>query len=325
MHTGSSSASHPDRRRPRIGLSLPNRLVAFGRDAGSLLDLAQKAEDSGEFESIWVGDGLLAKPRLEALVLLGALSQRTSRVRLGTLCLATFPLRDPVLLAIQLASVDRLSGGRLVVGVCAGPGAGGGSSASTELEAFGISSAERLGRLESGIARLRSLWAEPIAPAPVQQRIPILIGGTPRADARIEERVVQRVARLADGWQCDAVPAARVGQLWARMQSAALDIGRGEYMREVVVHVPVVLDGQRSEATATARAFIARNAGARTSDTRVPAAGAFGPPSRAVDLLGALLEAGATAVVRFTSDDQEAQLERLLVDVLPQLGRPSEA
>ena len=85
---------------PRFGLSLPNRGVLFGATSvDELLALSEQAEASGAFDSIWVGDSLFAKPRLESLVLLGAIAARTRRVRLGTCCLSTFPLRDPILLA----------------------------------------------------------------------------------------------------------------------------------------------------------------------------------------------------------------------------------
>src|SRR4029453_5107286 len=85
---------------PRYGLSLPNRGVLFGATSvDELLALSETAEASGSFDSIWVGDSLFAKPRLESLVLLSAIAARTRRVRLGTCCLSTFPLRAPLFLA----------------------------------------------------------------------------------------------------------------------------------------------------------------------------------------------------------------------------------
>ena len=61
-----------------------------------LLELAEQAEGSGIFESLWVGDNLLAKPRLDSVTLLSALAVLTKTCRLGTACMASFPLRDPV-------------------------------------------------------------------------------------------------------------------------------------------------------------------------------------------------------------------------------------
>ena len=87
-------------RAPRYGLSLPNRGVLFGATSvDELLAVSEQADASGALDSIWVGDSLFAKPRLESLVLLSAIAARTRRVRLGTCCLSTFPLRDPIFLA----------------------------------------------------------------------------------------------------------------------------------------------------------------------------------------------------------------------------------
>ena len=69
-----------------FGISLPNRAVLFGLPAADLLDTAVEAEASGAFDSVWVGDNFLSKPRLEAIALLAAIAARTERVRLGTIC-----------------------------------------------------------------------------------------------------------------------------------------------------------------------------------------------------------------------------------------------
>ena len=112
----------------RFGLTLPNRGVLFGvTTPEQMLRMAQIADESELFQSVWVGDSLLGKPRMESIALLGGIAARTSRVRLGPACMASFPLRDPVLLAYQWASLDLLSGGRTVLVVCTGivPQAGG--------------------------------------------------------------------------------------------------------------------------------------------------------------------------------------------------------
>jgi alkanesulfonate monooxygenase SsuD/methylene tetrahydromethanopterin reductase-like flavin-dependent oxidoreductase (luciferase family) len=90
----------------KIGLLLPTReAVLSGQpDAGPLLELAERAEAAG-FDSVWAGDSLLARPRLEPLTLLAAAAARTRRVELGTAVLLA-PLRNPVLLAHSAATVD---------------------------------------------------------------------------------------------------------------------------------------------------------------------------------------------------------------------------
>ena len=97
------------------GISLPNRGALFGlTDVDELIETAVVAEQSGVFESVWFGDSLIHKPRLEAITMLAAVATHTKKVRLGTICMASFPVRHPVLLAIQWASLDQISKGQSV-------------------------------------------------------------------------------------------------------------------------------------------------------------------------------------------------------------------
>src|SRR5437660_8802363 len=79
-----------------------------------LLDLSGFVEEAG-FDSVWVGDSLFSKPRYEPISLLAAISQRTSRVRLGTACMVS-STRNPLYLALEWATLDQLSGGRTILG-----------------------------------------------------------------------------------------------------------------------------------------------------------------------------------------------------------------
>ena len=101
----------------RIGYLLPTREnIMEGRpEAEPLLQLAERAEAMG-YDSVWVGDSLLARPRHEPLTLLAGVAGRTRRVKLGTAVLLPI-LRNPVLLAHQIATVDQVSSGRLILGV----------------------------------------------------------------------------------------------------------------------------------------------------------------------------------------------------------------
>src|ERR1051325_6367108 len=150
----------------RFGLSLPNRAVLFGVSPELLLETAEQAEASGCFDSVWVGDNYLSKPRLEAIVTLSALAARTRKLRLWPISSASFPLRHPLLLALQWASLDLLSGGRTILAVCIGGSARVGPLFASNRAASGVQSSERPGRLEEGIELLRRFWGpEPVTHA----------------------------------------------------------------------------------------------------------------------------------------------------------------
>src|ERR1043165_1845770 len=101
----------------RIGYLLPTReSIMEGRPEGEpLLKLAGRAEKLG-YDSVWVGDSLLARPRHEPITLLAGVAGRTKRVRLGTAVLLP-ALRNPVLLAHQVATLDQVSAGRIILGI----------------------------------------------------------------------------------------------------------------------------------------------------------------------------------------------------------------
>ncbi|MDH4364839.1 MAG: LLM class flavin-dependent oxidoreductase, partial [Acidimicrobiia bacterium] len=107
----------------RIGILLPTReAVIYGDRTGDprpLVELAVAAEEAG-FDSVWAGDSLLARPRAEPLTLLAAVAARTTRVELGTAVLLA-SMRNAEQLAQSAATLDAISGGRLILGIGAGP------------------------------------------------------------------------------------------------------------------------------------------------------------------------------------------------------------
>src|SRR5581483_9539796 len=173
-----------------FGASLSNRAVVIGKvRAIEIVEVAKMAEDSGLFDSAWVGDSIIAKPRLEAVAALSAIASRTERIKLGTACLATFVMRQPVLFAHQWASLDALSDGRSLLAVCLG-GHGPQAFVEREFTTMGVPLKERVPRMLEGMEVCRRLWAEDgvthkgrfyefedvtIGPKPVQQPCPIWI------------------------------------------------------------------------------------------------------------------------------------------------------
>jgi alkanesulfonate monooxygenase SsuD/methylene tetrahydromethanopterin reductase-like flavin-dependent oxidoreductase (luciferase family) len=317
----------------RFGISLPNRAVLFGLDPETLLVTAERAEESGAFDSVWVGDNFLSKPRLEAVVALSAVAARTKKLKLGTICLASFPLRHPLPFAIQWASLDLLSGGRTILVVCNGGSVKMGGAFATELVAMGVKSGERVGRVEEGIEILRRFFGpDPVTfhgqfydfenvqvlPKPVQARVPIGIAVKPIAgDPVSEERILRRVARLADCWQMDSIDPQIFKGWWARVQGYAAEYGRE--VPDAQLHLMVNINDDAARARQESVEFLTHYYGeGRISDDYLSHWLAYGSPAAVAEKIQTFIDAGfTTPVLRFTSPDQLGQLERCVTDVLP--------
>src|SRR6185295_4985527 len=112
--------SSPEEGKPvtTFGFLLPTREIVMNQEVPNfrqILELAERAEGLG-FDSVWVGDSVLARPRFEALTTLAAIAGRTQRVQLGTAVLLPM-LRHPVVLANEVANLDHIANGRLILGV----------------------------------------------------------------------------------------------------------------------------------------------------------------------------------------------------------------
>src|SRR5712664_2561306 len=142
-------------RTEKTGLLLPSReaLVWADGDLTVVVDAARQAEQAG-YDSVWAGDSLLARPRGEPLALLAAVAGATTRVTLGTAVLLPL-LRHPLSLAHALATLDRIAGGRVIVGI--GPGAEL-LGTHAELAALGVPSDRRVSSMLSAVERIRRLW-----------------------------------------------------------------------------------------------------------------------------------------------------------------------
>ena len=321
----------------RYGLSLPNRGVLFGAtSADELLAISEQADASGAIDSIWVGDSLFAKPRLESLVLLSAIAARTRKVRLGTCCLSTFPLRDPLFLAAQWAALDHVSSGRMILGACVG-GSLPREKAEAEFAPFRVKLTDRGPRLEEGIAILRRLWTEDrvshegrfyqfreltLEPKPVQKPCPpIWIATNPRPEltkGHVMDRALRRVGLLADGWMTDNTPVARFKERWALIRDIAREAGRPTETMESALHLMVNINDDRTAAFEEAVKFLQTYYSPAMTREYIEGWLAYGPPAMVVEKLRAYVEAGCTTpILRFASWDQKGQLARALADVMP--------
>lgn len=322
----------------KFGLSLSTRAVLFDwASMDEIIDAACTAEESGCFDSVWVGDNLLSKPRVEAIVTLSAIAARTEQVRLGTIRLASFPLRHPVLLAVQWASLDVLSRGRTILSMCNGGSAQDGPLFANELETMGVRSSERVGRLIEGIEILRRLWSEDRVshrgkhyqfndveslPKPVQQPMPILIAANPKPEQTDEatvDRILRRVAKHSDGWQTDATPVEVFRDRFNKIRAYAADGRRDPSKLESCLHLMVNINEDRDKAFQEAQTFLTSYYGVGAgSRERAELWLAYGPPQAVIEKIQAYIDAGCTTpVLRFVAPDLSAQLRRCIEEVMP--------
>jgi probable F420-dependent oxidoreductase len=219
-----------------FGVTLPNFHYGAPPTGEHILATARAAEEAG-FTSVWASDHILvgsAYPRYgtlyEALATLAWVAAKTERIRIGTSILV-LAMRNALLAAKQIATIDNLSGGRLIVGVGAGWIKG-------EFELVGASF-ERRGRvLDESIRAMRTLWTSerPSFSGEVYQFDDTLFypkpsqpGGPPIWVGGNSEAALRRTAVLGDAWHADEVPpdefAARVALLNQQAAQASRRVG----------------------------------------------------------------------------------------------------
>lgn len=322
-----------------IGLTLSNRaLVTKGTPPEELIDMAARAERSGDVDAVWVGDSILSKPRLECIPLLGAIAARTSRLKLGVACMATIAQRNPVLLALQWASLDVLSGGRTWLAACMGYPASQHPMAAKELEVMGVASKERPGRLEEMLQALRRLWSEEHAsfhgkyysfddvnllPKPVQRPCPIYIAGTPRPTQigeRGVERSLRRIARYADGWMTNQIELSMFQDYRERLRQMLSEEGRDPNAFKTALYYGICVNRDRDRAFRQAKTFLDAYYQKDFTRAGVEIWTACGPVEHCVRCINEFVEAGVDHVaIRPIGDDLNEQFEIFLVEILPAL------
>jgi alkanesulfonate monooxygenase SsuD/methylene tetrahydromethanopterin reductase-like flavin-dependent oxidoreductase (luciferase family) len=309
---------------PRIGYLLPTReAIMQGRpETGPLLALAERAERLG-YDAVWVGDSLLARPRHDPLTLLAAVAARTRRVSVGT---AVFlpALRNPVVLAHQLATLDRISEGRLVLGAGIATDV---ANIRDEFAAAGVPFEGRVGRMMEGLRLARALWTG--RPVDWEGRWPVkngVLGPTPHRPggppiwlAGSVRAAFERAARHFDGWFANEPDLGRWAEQWREVQQIARDVGRDPARFAAANYVTLALDTDAGRAEQQIDAFLESYYGQPALVMRKRQACFGGPPTQAAAWLKGYGDAGVTdLIVRFTGDHHR-QLEAV-AELRAQLG-----
>jgi alkanesulfonate monooxygenase SsuD/methylene tetrahydromethanopterin reductase-like flavin-dependent oxidoreductase (luciferase family) len=330
-----------------FGVNLNNRepLIAPDYDVPMLLDLSEVVEAAG-FDSVWVGDSLFSKPRYEPISLLSAISQRTSRVRLGTACMVS-STRNPLYLALEWATLDVISGGRTIFGTGMGNPEEG---VRREFEALGLDYVKRGSIFEEGLAVLRALWTEgrvdfhgsyfdyddisfssgtEMGPLmPIQTPPPIWVVSNPRlkgdAPPEVMERrlaaACRRIVEYGDGWMtcCRAQhPEELVDQL-AAIEGYADEHGADFSRLTISYQVTMNIGDSAEDARVAFDEYISKYYPELSQAMDLSNWGPVGTPDDIAGWIRTFAEAGVDHFIcRFGAIDQAGQVERFANEVLP--------
>ena len=283
-----------------------------GPDPDYLWDYVERAE-ALDIDSIWLSDRIVSSVlSLEPVVALSFIAARTTKLKFGTSVLA-LPLRNPTVLAKEIATLDFLSNGRAL------PAVGLGTDDESEFEACGSSRSQRAGRTDEAIEVMRLLWSQDdvtfhgryftlnnvsVQPKPVQEELPPLwIGGR-------SEPALRRVARLGDGWLVSQATPDEVSEGIAYINDRAEEYGREIDDDHFGALFSFCIADTKEEAERLAAPYLLR----RRSDVDVAELAAFGTPDVVAGLIDRYVEAGATKFVARPACPPELMAQQL--DVL---------
>jgi probable F420-dependent oxidoreductase len=305
---------------PRFAIALPQVFREPRMDTGALHAFLTRVEELG-YESVWAQEQILGSAgSLEPVTLLAHAAALTRRVRLGVAVLLT-PLRNPVQLAKALATVDQLSGGRLIVGV----GLGGRPQI---YPAFGLSAERRVRRFVEGLEVMKRLWQEervtfggefwklenvPMAPKPIQKPHPPIWFGARHPDA------LRRAVAHGDGFiGAGSSSTADFAQQVAHVRRCLVEAGRDPATFALAKRVYLAIDADRAPALARLREWFGWYYGNASLADQVAIVGS---PEECVTGLREVQAAGAQLILLNFVADELANAERAARELVPALSR----
>lgn len=318
----------------RLGVLLPHRGVIIQsarrppvEDCWTIARLCDDAD-----MDVWVGDSVVAKPRLEPLTTLAYVAAMTKRSRLGTAILLP-ALRQPTVLAHQLANIDQLSQGRLVLGLGVGWGL---PAIAREWEACGQVHKRRAKDLEEHMAVWRMLWSgkpvsyegngfklteHTIGPLPWNIEGPPLLVTAGNRGEMIPAQI-ERVGKFADGVITTYVNEDDIRQLRVVCAEAMAKHGRLKNDKAdfpMCVYTTIRMENDVAKAESLTNAFLEKYYGGGVNFRGMMG---LGPASAVIDVLKRYEAAGVTDLcIRLVGDDQVAQLQQFIADVLPAMNK----
>lgn len=302
-----------------VGYLLPTReRIAVGvHETGEILALGDRADELG-IDSVWIGDSLLAKPRHEPLALISAIAGRTKKVKMGTAVMLPM-LRNPVLLAHQVATIDQISEGRIILGVGTARDI---PSIRNEFMAAGVPFEKRIGRMLEQLQLCRALWAGgkvdwdglwtvkggELAPKPYTP------GGPPIWSGGSVEGALKRAGRYFDGWFPSGTGDGKAWSArWREVEGYAREAGRDPAKITGAAYVTVAVNPDRAKADAELDAYLEGYYMQPAAVIREQQHCFSGDRAAVVAWLNDFVEGGASHLcVRFTGSDDRQQMEELI-------------
>ncbi len=301
---------------PKFALAIPQVLSQSPVETSSLQAFLRRAEEMG-YHSAWALEQILGRaPALEPVTLLSYAAAVTRTLRLGSAVLIA-SLRNPVQLAKSLATLDQLSGGRLIVGV----GLGGNARI---YPAFGLSPERRAARFTEGLRLMRRLWTDErvtfdgefwkldnaaMEPKPVQKPHPPLWFGARQPAA------LKRAVELGDGFiGAGSSSTAEFREQVATLRTCLAEARRDPSAFPVAKRVYIAVDPDRARALERLRKWFDLFYGNAAMADRVSV---VGTAQECVEGLREVREAGAGLILLNPVFDEARHLEVFASEVLP--------
>lgn len=291
--------------------------------ARGLADYGVRCEELG-YDSVFVWDHILLGvepnfPIIDSLTVLTSIAARTKKIKLGTGILV-LPLRNPVSLAKQLSSMDQLSEGRLFLGMASG-------WYKREFDAMGIPFEKRGKLMDENLEIMRRLWTEEsvtgkymahdiskavMYPKPVQNPIPILIGG-------YVDRVLQRAATVGDGWLTYFYRAEDFKKSWHKIENYAREAGRDPSTLYSAAQLPIMVGKSKEAVRADMMDWLNKEWDFPEHSDCTRESAIMGSVDECVEQLREHLDAGLQKIIFVPYKYQMDQVEVIAKEIIPRL------
>ena len=315
---------------------MPNLAKTFGmaarnftaypemQDARALVDYGVRMEQLG-FDSLWVWDHIVLGvepnfPIIEALTVLTAVAARTTKIKLGTGILV-LPMRNPVILAKQLSSIDQLSNGRLIMGMASG-------WYRREFDTVGVPFEQRGKIMDENLEILTRFWTEDMVkveirdykiaagvmyPKPVQKpRPPILIGG-------YVDRVLKRAAVNGDGWLTYFYRPEDFAKSWGKIRGFAQEAGKDPDSLLNGAQLPIMVGKSRAAVESEMMDWLGKEWDFASWSDSTKDSAILGTVEECVEQLKAHQAAGVQKIIFVPYKYEMEQIEIIAREIVPRL------